>query len=211
MAKRKSTRPSLFKDSKTIKSRMKNLGDALVNGTLDAGVEAIRKIQPEDVTLKRKPKYLEITEKRMNNLGVIDLKPYFRRSSYSKRTEDGGWYLVVPIQRKSRDMSRRAYDQLRSIDISPSDQKTVVSDYLYDRRRNSDATMLNYTPKYKTITKKKTGKNRHSYTVFRTVSDESPANSWILNRSKITEDKTSKTMIENVNRLMKWKMKHGWK
>jgi hypothetical protein len=95
--------------------------------------------------------------------------------------------------------------------MSSSNQRTVVSDYLYDRRRNSDATMLNYTPKSKNITKQRIGKNRHSYTAYRTVSDKSPANSWIINRSRVNTDDTSKTFIKNVDRLIKWKMKNGWK
>lgn len=189
---------------------MENLGDKLVSSTLDAGMDAIQKGRPRNVSAKRKPKYLELTEKRLNKLGVIDLKPYFAQSPKRTLKEGGGWYLRIPMQRKTRDMSRRMYDQLRAIDIAPDERRTVVSDYLYDRRRESSASMLNYEPKSHNIEKKVIGRNRHAYTAFRTVSDKSPANSWIINRDKVNEDDTSKTFIRNVNRLMKWKMRNGW-
>jgi len=189
---------------------MQNIGDALVDGTLSAGMDAIRQQDSNDIEIKKKPKYLEVTERRMHKLDVIDLKPYFARSSKKERKKDGGWYLTIPIKRKTRDMSRRMYDQLRSIDMSPNERQTVVSDYLYDRRRDSDASMLNYTPRSKNIEKRRSGNNRHTYTAFRTVSDESPANSWMINRQNVNEKDTSKTFVKNVDRLMKWKMKNGW-
>lgn len=207
----RSKRPKLFENKQSIKNRMKLLGDALVNGTLNAGVEVANKEQPKGIEIKRKPKYLEMTEKRMNKMGVIDLKPYFAHSPNRIRKEDGGWYIRIPIRKKARDMSSRLYNQLRAVDVSPGTQKTVVSDYLYDRRRESDATMLNYEPVSQNITKQKSGNNRHTYVSFRTVSDKSPASSWIINRDKVNKDDTSKTFIRNVNRLMKWKMKNGFK
>lgn len=205
-------RPSLFKDTKTIERKMKAVGDALVSGTLDAGMEAVKELPPDvNIDVKRMPKYLQVTQKRMNKLGVIDLKPYFARSGKRVIKPDGGWYLRVPIKRPARKLSRRAYEQLRAIDIRPNERKTVISDYLYDYRRQSDATMLNYKPKSKTIEKRRVGKNRHTYTAYRTVSDKSPPNSWIVNRRLITREKgASETFIKNVDRLMKWKMKNGW-
>ena len=38
----------------------------------------------------------------------IDLKPYFARSSKAKHTKDGGWYMVIPIQRGAPEL-RSAY------------------------------------------------------------------------------------------------------
>jgi len=204
-------RPSLFKDEQTTKSKLKAIGDALVSGTLDAGMEAILQQQPEDIVVERKPKYLQVTDKRLKKLGVIDLKPYFAKSDKRVIKPDGGWYIRVPIKRPARKMSRRMYEQLRAIDIKPDEKRTVISDYLYDRRRQSDATLLNYEPKSNNIEKKRVGKVRHVYTAYRTVSDKSPANSWIVNRKLITAEKgASKTFIKNVDRLMKWKMKNGW-
>ncbi|QEG04150.1 hypothetical protein [Bacillus phage BC-T25] len=206
---RKSKRPKLFKDDQATKSAMQNVGNALVQGTLDAGMKAVIKGQPKDMSASRMPKYLKLTAERLEKLEVIDLKPYFAHSSKRKKTKDGGWYVTVPIRRKARNMSRRMYEQLRAIDIAPNTRQTVISDYLYDRRRDSDASMLNYEPKSKNITKMQAGRNRHDYVAFRTVSNKSPQSSWIINRGKVNKDDTSKTFVANVNRLMKWKMKNG--
>ncbi|MCB5366936.1 hypothetical protein [Collinsella aerofaciens] len=212
MAKRskgKVIRPTLFQNPQKTKEIMTRIGDALADGVLDAGMKAVMQAQPKDWSAQRMPKYLKLTHERLNRMGVLDLKPYFAMSSKRRFKEDGGWYLVVPIRRKARDMSRRMYEQLRAIDISPDQKRTVISDYLYDRRRQSDASMLNYTPKSKNITKIAVGKNRHEYIAYRTVSDKSPLSSWIINRGKVNVDDTSKTFIRNVNRLMRWKMKNS--
>lgn len=206
---RKARRPRLLKSNNSIKSAMTNLGDNLAQDVLDTGMKTIIENKPKNISAKRMPKYLKLTEERLQKLEVIDLKPYFAKSSKRKTKKDGGWYLTVPIRRKARGMSRRMYEQLRAVDIGDSPSKTVVSDYLYDRRRQSDASLLNYTPKSNNINKMKVGRNRHDYVAFRTVSDKSPAGSWIINRDKVNKDDTSKTFVANVNRLMKWKMKNG--
>lgn len=201
-------RPKIFQSEANMKKAMNNLGDNLVSNALDSTAKSLASNLPEGMEIKRKPKYLELTENRLNSLGVIDLKPYFARSSKRKNRKGGGWYLTVPIRRRARGMSRRMYEQLRAIDIAPSQRKTVISDYMYDNRKTSDATMLNYTPRSKNITKIRSGTNRHDYIAFRTVSDKSPANSWIINRDRVTVSNTSKTFVANVNRLMKYNMKN---
>lgn len=205
---KKAKRPALFESPQRTKKMMKNVGSSLTNGLLDGTMKDIINAAPQDISAQRMPKYLKLTEDRMNNMGVIDLKPFFQQSAKAKKSKNGGWYLVVPIRRKARDMSRRMYEQLRAVDISPDQQRTIISDYLYDRRVQSDASMLNYTPRSNNITKIVSGKNRHDYIAFRTVSSKSPASSWILNRGKVNSDDTSKTFVRNVNRLMKWRMKN---
>ncbi|AYJ75161.1 hypothetical protein BSP36_074 [Bacillus phage BSP36] len=210
MPRKKSIRPKLFQSNAATKKTMQKFGNALVQKTLDAGMEAARGALPNDVEVSRKPKYLQITEKRANKRGVIDLKPYFMRSSHKKVSKKGGWYLTVPIAIKKKQMSRRMYDQLRAVNMSSNTQKTVISDYLYDRRKLSEAPDLNYTPKTNNVTKQRIGRNRHAYVAYRTVSSKSPANSWIINRSRVNESDTSKTFVRNVGKLMRWKMKNGW-
>ncbi|AMQ66597.1 hypothetical protein BH753_gp115 [Bacillus phage Shbh1] len=203
-------RPNLFKNESNTKQKMKQLGNTLSESTLNSTVSAIQKSKPKDMEIKRKPKYLEVTEKRLQKLGVIDLKSRFALSSKRTLKPKGGWYMRIPIRKQTRGMSRRMYDQLRSIDIAPDQRRTVVSNFLYDNRKQSEASLLNYQPKSYNIEKQRIGSKRHSYTVFRTVSDKSPVSSWIINRSKVNEKDTSKTFIRNVNRLVKWKMKNGW-
>lgn len=211
MAKKGVKRPSLFQNAAKTKEMMTNLGNSLTNGLLDGTAEDIIKAQPDGVSVKRMPKYLQVTQKRLNKLQVLDLKPFFRQSPKAKKKENGGWYLVVPIKlgaRKTKKANRKLYEELRAVDMGDAVQKTVISDYLYDRRRQSDAKMLNYTPVSSNVTKIRTGKNRHAYVAFRTVSDKSPMSSWIINRGKVNSDDTSKTFVRNVNRLMKWKMRN---
>lgn len=208
---KKAKRPSLFQNPQKTKQAMKNLGAALTNNMLDGTMQAIAKAQPQDISAQRMPKYLKLTQTRLDNLEVIDLKPFFQRSSKAKKKKDGGWYMVVPIKlgaRKTKKKNRKLYEELRAVDLGGDESKTIISDYLYDKRRQSDATMLNYTPRSSNVTKIRTGKNRHDYVAFRTVSDKSPMSSWIINRDKVNSDDTSKTFVRNVNRLMKWKMRN---
>lgn len=201
-------RPRFLQNKSKARNNLRNLGQGLVQETLTAGMKSIIKAQPKDIKAKQMPNYLKVTQERMDKMGVIDLKPFFQHSANVKQSKKGGWYVVVPIRRTKRSMSRRGYEQLRAIDVEPGTSRTVISDYLYDRRRVSDATMLNYEPKSKNITKT-TGENgRSTYVAFRTVSSRSPANSWILNRDKVNEKDTSKTFVKNVDRVMKWKMKN---
>lgn len=207
---KKSVRPKLFESQAATKKYMGNVAEALIQKTLDAGMDAATQGQPENVKVKRRPKYVEVTQKRLDNLGVIDLKPFFAASPKRRDKEGGGWYLIVPIKRSAKSMSRRSYEQVRGFKTTPEEKNTVIADYMYDRRRTSGASMLNYEPKSKRMDKISQGKKRHSYVAFRTVSSSSPANSWILNRDKVNEKDTSKTFVDNVNRLMAWKMKNGW-
>ena len=210
--KNKVIRPSLFQSKAKTKKILTNIGKALGDGVLDAGIQEVIKEQPKDWSAQRMPKYLKLTHERMDKIGVLDLKPFFARSSHAKRTKDGGWYMTVPIKlgaRKTKANNRKLYEELRAVKMDGADSKTIISDYLYDRRRQSDATMLNYTPVSSNVTKIRTGKNRHEYIAFRTVSNKSPMSSWIVNRDKVNVQDTSKTFIRNVNRLMKWKMKNS--
>lgn len=131
----------------------------------------------------------------------IDLKPYFRKSKNAKKKATGGWYLVVPIRRfstsskkasKSQRMSRKLYDDVRAKAGGETDV-TVVSDYLYDRNQKSSIPELNYKPKSKNISVKPNPTGRGNiYTAFRVVSDESPVNSWIINRGSAKQEDLSK-------------------
>lgn len=201
----KKRRPPLFEDPQGTMGRM---AEAMRN---DMYRDVAKGINPDEAEIKRMPKYLQVTEKRMRNMGVIDLKPYFRKSPHAEQKDDGGWFMRVPIRRRKSSMSSRNYEELRQQDITPQTEKKVYSKYLFDRRQVSEAQNLNYVPRSNMITKRREVENqqkKHTYTAWRTVSDKSPANSWIVNRQKISESNSSKTMVKNVDRLMKWKMKN---
>ncbi len=202
---KKGQRPALFTSPKEM---LGNLTRAMVDEILsDAQDQALR----AGADVQRMPTYLQVTESRMAKSGVIDLKPFFARSSKKKYNKKGEWYLYIPIQIKTRKMSRRLYDDLRSF---PTNGRpvTVKMDYLYDRRKQSPAVQsINYSPKSKNVTiiPREWGEGtRNTYVTFRTVNANSPANSWIINRSKVNSDDMSKTMLANIDRLMKWKLKN---
>ena len=202
---KKGQRPALFTSPKEM---LGNLTRAMVDEILsDAQDQALR----AGADVQRMPNYLQVTESRMAKSGVIDLKPFFARSSKKKYNKKGEWYLYIPIQIKTRKMSRRLYDDLRSF---PTNGRpvTVKMDYLYDRRKQSPAVQsINYSPKSKNVTiiPRECGEGtRNTYVTFRTVNANSPANSWIINRSKVNSDDMSKTMLANIDRLMKWKLKN---
>lgn len=202
---KKGQRPALFTSPKEM---LGNLTRAMVDEILsDAQDQALR----AGADVQRMPNYLQVTESRMAKSGVIDLKPFFARSSKKKYNKKGEWYLYIPIQIKTRKMSRRLYDDLRSF---PTNGRpvTVKMDYLYDRRKQSPVVQsINYSPKSKNVTiiPREWGEGtRNTYVTFRTVNANSPANSWIINRSKVNSDDMSKTMLANIDRLMKWKLKN---
>lgn len=202
---KKGQRPALFTSPKEM---LGNLTRAMVDEILsDAQDQALR----AGADVQRMPNYLQVTESRMAKSGVIDLKPFFARSSKKKYNKKGEWYLYIPIQIKTRKMSRRLYDDLRSFPTN-GHPATVKMDYLYDRRKQSPAVQsINYSPKSKNVTiiPREWGEGtRNTYVTFRTVNANSPANSWIINRSKVNSDDMSKTMLANIDRLMKWKLKN---
>ena len=150
--------------------------------------------------------------------GLIDLKPFFKKNSsprYDPKNHHKiiGWYKVVPIRiktyknaesnDKSNEMSKRMYSKaLRDAPLG-----NFYSDYLYDGRqtRLSKVKELNYEPKSNSITKLKDNKtnNQTRYIAFRTVSDQSPANSWLLNRSSVKSKKRADSEIMKIVALMK--------
>ena len=150
----------------------------------------------------------------------IDLKPYFRRSSKTRRNRKGQWYLVVPMRIMTHNpdkpdsagrMSRRQYTEtlskFKALDSGESRTQTIVSDYLYDNRRPGSSTFtgLNYEP----LAKNKGGHKisaeqdpttgRRKYTAFRTVGAFSKPSSWILNREYATND----NLTENLRKLVR--------
>lgn len=205
MAKRTS-RPDLFKNpAKHTKQLELNIED----GFLTAVQNDAQKI--DDVEIKRMPKYLQVTEKRMAKRGIIDMKPYFRNSPKAREKKNGGWYLIVPIKMKTSKMPKSLYNQLNAVKPTGTYTNTIV-DYLDATKKSS---IPHFNPPRKpssTITKvTKPGSSRSTYVKFRTVSDKSPAGSWIINRGKINRENFSKTTYMHMEYLAKWRAKHLFK
>lgn len=212
MAKRvniKSTRPKLFKGDQPKKVGRKAINDMRAD-ILDNLQLVAQSASDDDVYIKRMPNYLEVTEKQLEKQGVIDLKKAFAKSPKRKPKKDGGWYLIVPIRIKAKSLSRKAYVDLRKAKI-PEGAKSVskITDYLDGRRRAVSHPSLKPKPMSKTTSRVRTkNKNKSGYMIFRTVSNTSPANAWILNRDKVTNKNFSKTTLRNIERLMKWKLEN---
>ncbi|BBI90209.1 phage protein [Staphylococcus phage MR003] len=201
----KATRPKLFRD-KSYKNVGKRTVDAMRSDILDR-LQATA-LQVDNVSVKRMPTYLQITEQKLEKKGVIDLKKAFARSSKKKRAKDGGWYLTVPIRIKTSKMNNKTYQDLRSLKIgSSSNSVSTLTDYLEGRRNNISHPSLKVPSSNGRITKVRNGK-KSSYFMFRTVSSKSPASSWILNRDKVNENNFSKTTLKYVRNLMNWKIKN---
>lgn len=165
-------------------------------------------VQSDSVAVNVMPTYLEITDRRLNAMGVIDLKPYFARSPKKKIAKDGHWYMFIPISIKTRDMPRKQYDELRGRTMGGQSDTVSLSGIMDTRRTKSQLSSWNRNAKGTNITRTRSSGGRTTYTMFRTVNANSPANSWIIGRDKINEDNLSKTAYENARRLMDWKLKN---
>ena len=159
---------------------------------------------------------IEAKDKKQQSKGLIDLKPFFKKNSEPRHDDKGnvvGWYKVVPMRvktyknaqsnDKSNEMSKRMYSKA----LRDAPMGNFYSDYLYDGRqtRLSKVKELNYVPKSNSITKLKDNKtnNQTRYIAFRVVSDQSPANSWLLNRSSVKSKKRANSEIMKIVALMK--------
>lgn len=185
--------------------RMDNAGDSIKKRVLhqahNALVQELQNEENVEVEL-RGDDALAVTQEGREEGAPLDLKPFFRRSPKANRKRKGGWYLIVPIRRytrgasKASGMSRRMYDELRS--APAPNNRTIISDYLYNNRSQSPIPELNYEPKSRTITRMENPSGRGNvYISFRTVSDTSAPNSWILNRANARLDNLT-PRIQNV-------------
>ncbi len=203
----KYTQPKLFSDPY---GTLSGLVDAIKKDTL---IVAQQQAQSEGMDTKRMPNYLVVTEQRMAKKEVIDLKPFFASSSHRKYNKSGDWYMYIPISVKRRSLSSRAYNELRTMPLINTSSRTVYSKYLYDNytARSSVVDSINYQPKSNniTITSSPWGDGtRRRYIAFRTVNAKSPASSWIINRGAVNKDTFSPTMIKNIDRVMKYKLRN---
>lgn len=159
------------------------------------------------------------TIKQLARAGVIDLKPFFKNSPKAKKKKDGGWYMVIPIAMKRREMQKQfgshgEYNAMKSTfsSLAPGATATINVQEVLNGIQSKQASSLSLikAPQAQsgniTATKSKSGK-RTSYVAFRTVSDRSAPNSWVINKQNVTKDNTSKTFQANIERLMNQRMK----
>ena len=130
------------------------------------------------------------------SVGFYDMKPAFQNSSkvkFSKATHE--WYLRVPIRRKVKSMNSNLYKQARGIGVGT----TQKLDNLLNEREETMSpfgqlpsnlnTLTGQQDLSGNLTRLKNPNGRGStYIAFRTVSANSPANSWIVKYNTDTEE-----------------------
>lgn len=174
---------------------------------------------------------VEISFKGLSSMGkrqdikFLDLKPFFRQSSKVKYPVGANtkakrkvmWYLIVPIANKAKDIKnaskpRSLYEQLVQSDFGTTID--LGSDRLQDRLGQPQANVidpLQYSWKSGNVTRVQKGRSKKlgSYISFRTVSDKSSPNSWILGRqaADITNPDFTPEMQDDIKRAMAYKVK----
>lgn len=129
-----------------------------------------------------------------SGIKFYDLKPYFAQSPKAKPRKDGkGWYLVVPVGSPHKvSQLRQAYSRSLWDEISHMPMGKTANQGDIDRFRqvlggqtNSPTGLLDYTWQSTSITKVPWGTKRSRYITFRTVSDRSDPNSWLIGRNQM--------------------------
>lgn len=195
--------PLEFRDPKgAFKSMRSNIESTATSGLANT----ISQLSYVDLTVK--PNYIQVRDKQMANKGVIDLKPYFATSSKRRAKKNGGWYLIIPIRVKTKDMTSSQYSEVRKAFSNATNESisTAAIDGLFTGKSTpTTLNALNYKPKSDNLSRIGSKNNAKStYIAFRTVSDKSAPSSWIIGRGSINKDTVSKTFEADLNRAVKY-------
>ena len=168
-------------------------------------------------TVKVNSGRMEATIGKLTNRGVIDMKPFFMRSSKVKRKKDGGWYLVIPIKMSSKNIiktsGRAVYDRVVNSfrDLEPGTSSTLNINGLLSKQTPVDTiSVLQPAKATGNITATKGSSGRNSYVAFRTVSDKSSPTSWVLGRKNINDTNTSKSLEHEVGVLVRKRIRQKY-
>mgnify|MGYP000961820885 CR=1 FL=1 len=145
---------------------------------------------------------LESKLKSPHDIAFYDMKPAFSHSSRVKYTPAGNWYLIVPIHRKTTSMNSYVFKQAMAMQESLSGTTDYIND-LYGDRNPTDSpfgvipynlnTGGNLTRYDNTST---------SFIAFRTVSANSPQNSWIR-RIDTSASEENKSLVNTLDDLIR--------
>ncbi|BCK59769.1 hypothetical protein [Staphylococcus phage vB_SauH_DELF3] len=195
-----------FAKNKNPKNPRPDTSDGMRSEVLDNVQATAPKV--ENTSIKRKPTWVQATEKKQDKEGVVDLKKALAHSSKKKTSTDIGWYLTVPISIKTTKIYNSTYLDLRSLKIdSPSNLVFNITDILEGRRNTVVLSSMKPEPMTNNMTKVNEGK-QHSYFITGTVSSKSPVSWRIQSRDKVNEKNFSKTTLKTVKQLPNWKMKN---
>lgn len=160
-------------------------------------------------------KRLTATIGTLANRGVIDLKPLFRNSPKAKQKKNGGWYLIIPMSISSRDLQktsgRKTYDAIREAfsSLGPNEEATLNFDGLFSRSYPPDtlSPLVPSAPSGNLTAVKSDSGKRTSYIAYRTVSDKSSPQSWVINRKNVNDNNTSQRLEHEVGVLIRKRMR----
>lgn len=182
-----------FKKYVTI--RVKNLTKGKIRAALTAAAHLAdaydlrHKETDSEITI-----WVPVTDKQ-----PYDMKPAYAMSSKAKIKKNGGWYLVVPIERQVSSMGNALQERVEKAFQEASNFSTTYIDDLYSGR---DSGSLFISSLSGNLTKMKDNRGVTNYMAFRTVSDKSPISSWVINKNAINDERYNKlaTNIEDVIR-----------
>lgn len=141
---------------------------------------------------------------------LIDLKQSFARSPHKKRKASGGWYMVIPIG-LPYDRGRKAYgSKAWNIPVKGNygTYNGLASPKQLQQRlgksQHGVLPQLQYSWRGSSVDKRQKGPSgkRSSYFQFRTVSDKSPASSWIINRQGASQDQTTQDLGPIISQVL---------
>lgn len=139
--------------------------------------------------------YRIIQEQGTQKTGFYDLKTAFARSPKAKQTKAGGWYLKIPISQKAVTFrsayGRKLWDTISHTEFGTTSGQQANITRFQKILMNSDmnSTPIAYQWKSTNVTRLPFGKSqtRGSYISFRTVSDKSNSNSWLIHRNAMNQ------------------------
>lgn len=172
-------------DLKNLKGNLRKMVDAQKREALNAGKKVADKLGADTEIVDNR--YLDVTFSKQDEPGgVIDLKEGFSHGSKVRYKRNGGWYTIVPISYKASSLSNAAYQDARELRDESTSKATATSyiDYLYGGKSINDETLAEFgittKPHGGNLSRVTQGATRGSYFAFRTVSDKSSQDSWLL-------------------------------
>ncbi len=169
----------------------KNYTEGLANELKQTFGDAVQTDNHNNISIA----YRIIQEQGTQKTGFYDLKTAFARSPKTKQSKAGGWYLKIPISQKAVTFrsayGRKLWDTISHTQFgSTSGQQANLARFQKIlMNSNMNSTPIAYQWKSTNVTRVPFGSSqkRGSYISFRTVSNRSNSNSWLLNRNSINQ------------------------
>ena len=149
------------------------------------------------------------------NVGFYDLKQAFARSSKAKPTKDGGWYIRIPISNRATEyrqaFGRKLWDTISHTEFgttSSADENIARFQKILSNAGGVNSSPIAYQWKSTSVTRERFGSSatRGQYISFRTVSNKSDPNSWIINKSgmnaKINQETENEQQAQEVAKVV---------